>query len=104
MNQQIVKFTQSFSKLVAEFCFNTKELPPPACVQYGHIYVLRPNGNVCIVTDTEFSYVECYEVLILTGTERGVKKIVRKRDIVTSKCKKPSQEDILNYRIYEYNY
>lgn len=66
-------------------------LPNP---KYGYLYPLRPDGEICIIEDIEYSNLNIYGIIIITGKERGKHKYVRRREIVIARGRKPEIEDI----------
>lgn len=62
--------------------------------KYGYLYPLRPSGQICIVNNIEYNYINVYGVIILTGKDRGKTTFVRLRDMVLTKGRKPEKEDI----------
>lgn len=61
--------------------------------KYGYLYPLRPTGDICIIYDT-YNDIQVYEIIIVTGKDRGKHKYVRRREIVLTKGRKPDIIDI----------
>ena len=70
---------------------------------YKKIYPLRPNGELVIVDDMDYSSVNVYGVIIITGENRGLKKMVRLREFVLEKGRCPNIENDIygHYRIID---
>jgi hypothetical protein len=79
----------------------TIESKPKIKINTYNIYVLRPTGEVCVITDLEYSSLDCFEVLILTGNDQGKKKMIRRREII--KGIKSSNNHIDHYQIHKYH-
>ncbi len=60
------------------------------------ISAVRPDGNICIIKDRCKSS-ECYDILMITGLNRGQRRWIRERDIIFSSIRKIENEDISNY-------
>jgi len=70
--------------------------------QRYYLYPLRPLGQICVIDITEYSYLDVYGAIIVTGKDRGKHTFVRRRDIVLDKGRKPEVDDIKSgYNISE---
>lgn len=73
-------------------------MPPSPTIRRGFIYSLRPTGDMCVVEDTEFSLVDCFGVVMVTGDQRGRRTFIRRRNFI--KGRRVTADDVyVNYML-----
>jgi hypothetical protein len=63
----------------------------------GKICSMKPDGNVCIIINVDFSRIDIYEAIMLSGTYINKKIYIRSKQIASSRiC---TNEDIEFYKL-----